>query len=127
VNTGEDRDHSGGNEALAKSAEGSVNAILGQGARVYAHENTYSRLANPRDGSTPVSTSLLPTAAFSTPRQQMFVTGEPVEFVHQPAAHTDGDLIVFFRKSDVIATGDIFVLDGYPFIDTPRGGTFPRV
>ena len=127
VNTSGDRDHIGGNEALAKSAEGSVNAILGQGARVYAHENTYSRLANPRDGSTPVSTSLLPTDAFSAPRKTMFVTGEPVEFVHQPAAHTDGDLIVFFRKSDVIASGDIFVLNGYPVIDTPRGGTFQGV
>jgi cyclase len=127
VNTSGDLDHIGGNEALAKSAEGSVNAILGQGARVYAHENTYSRLANPRDGSTPVATALLPTDAFSAPRKTMFVTGEPVELIHQPAAHTDGDLIVFFRKSDVIAAGDLFVLNGYPVIDTNRGGSFQGV
>jgi glyoxylase-like metal-dependent hydrolase (beta-lactamase superfamily II) len=127
VNTSGDLDHIGGNEALAKSADGAVNAILGQGARVYAHENTYSRLANPRDGSTPIATALLPTDAFSAPRKTMFVTGEPVEFVHQPSAHTDGDLIVFFRKSDVIAAGDIFVLNGYPVIDTSRGGTFQGV
>ena len=38
--------------------------------------------------------------------------------IHQPAAHTDGDLIVFFRKSDVVAAGDVFVLNGYPVIDT---------
>jgi cyclase len=127
VNTSGDLDHIGGNGAIAKSAEGSVNAILGQGARVYAHENTYSRLANPRDGSTSVATALLPTDAFAAPRKTMFVTGEPVEFIHQPAAHTDGDLIVFFRKSDVIAAGDIFVLNGYPVIDTSRGGTFQGV
>src|SRR6185436_6360658 len=108
-------------------AEGSVNAILGQGARVYAHENTFSRMANPRDGSAPVATGLLPTDAFGAPKKTMFVTGEPVEFIHQPAAHTDGDLIVFFRKSDVVAAGDIFMLNGYPAIDTTRGGTFQGV
>src|SRR5262245_38382288 len=127
VNTSGDRDHIGGNEALARSAEGTVNAILGQGARVYAHENTFSRLANPRDGSAPMPTALLPTDAFMAPKKTMFVTGEPVEFIHQPSAHTDGDLIVFFRKSDVVAAGDIFVLNGYPVIDTSRGGSLQGV
>ena len=70
VNTSSDPDHVGGNEALAKSAEGTVNAILGQGARVYAHENTFSRMANPRDGSPPMPTAILPTDAFSAPRRR---------------------------------------------------------
>ena len=123
VNTSGDPDHVGGNAALAKSAEGTVNAILGQGARVYATEKTFTRLANPRDGSAPMPTAILPTDAFSAPKKTLFVTGEPVEMIHQPAAHTDGDLIVFFRKSDVVAAGDVFVLNGYPVIDTARGGT----
>ena len=127
MNTSGDPDHVGGNEALAKSAEGTVNAILGQGARVYAHENTFTRLANPRDGSAPMPTAILPTDAFSAPKKTLFVTGEPVEMIHQPAAHTDGDLIVFFRKSDVVAAGDVFVLNGYPVIDTARGGTLQGV
>jgi|RhiMethySRZTD1v2_1073278.scaffolds.fasta_scaffold01240_6 cyclase len=127
VNTSSDPDHVGGNEALAKSAEGSVNAILGQGARVYAQENTFSRMANPKDGSSPMPTAILPTDAFSAPKKTMFVTGEPVEFIHQPTAHTDGDLIVFFRKSDVVAAGDVFVLNGYPVIDTARGGSLQGV
>ena len=118
VNTSADPDHVGGNAALAKSAEGTVNAILGQGARVYATENTFTRMANPRDGSAPMPTAILPTDAFSAPKKTLFVTGEPVEMIHQPAAHTDGDLIVFFRKSDVVAAGDVFVLNGYPVIDT---------
>ena len=118
VNTSADPDHVGGNEALAKSAEGTVNAILGQGARVYATENTFTRMANPRDGSAPMPTAILPTDAFTAPKKTLFVTGEPVEMIHQPAAHTDGDLIVFFRKSDVVAAGDVFVLNGYPVIDT---------
>jgi glyoxylase-like metal-dependent hydrolase (beta-lactamase superfamily II) len=127
VNTSADLDHVGGNEALARSADGSVNAILAQGARVYAHENTFSRMANPKDGSAPMPTAILPTDAFGAPKKTLFVTGEPVEMIHQPAAHTDGDLIVFFRKSDVVAAGDVFVLNGYPVIDTARGGTLQGV
>jgi glyoxylase-like metal-dependent hydrolase (beta-lactamase superfamily II) len=127
VNTSGDPDHVGGNEALAKSAEGSVNAILGQGARVYAHENTFTRMANPRDGSKPMPTAILPTDAFAASKKTMFVTGEPVELIHQPAAHTDGDLIVFFRKSDVVAAGDVFVLHSYPVIDVARGGSLKGV
>jgi cyclase len=127
VNTSSDPDHVGGNEALATSAEGTVNAILGQGARVYAHENTFSRMANPRDGSAAMPTAILPTDAFLAAKKTLFVTGEPVEMIHQPAAHTDGDLIVFFRKSDVVAAGDVFVLNGYPVIDTARGGSLQGV
>jgi glyoxylase-like metal-dependent hydrolase (beta-lactamase superfamily II) len=127
VNTSADPDHVGGNQALATSAEGTVNAILAQGARVYSTENTFSRMANPRDGSSPMPTAILPTDAFSAPKKTLFVTGEPVEMIHQPAAHTDGDLIVFFRKSDVVAAGDVFVLNGYPVIDTAHGGTLQGV
>ena len=43
--------------------------------------------------------------------------------IHQPAAHTDGDSIVFFRRSDVISTGDIFTTTNYPVIDLAAGGT----
>jgi glyoxylase-like metal-dependent hydrolase (beta-lactamase superfamily II) len=46
-----------------------------------------------------------------------------VEITHEKNAHTDGDSIVYFRHSDVIATGDIFVTTGYPFIDLERGGS----
>src|SRR2546430_12460761 len=42
--------------------------------------------------------------------------------LHQPNAHTDGDSLIFFRKSDVIAAGDLFVTEGYPFIDLNAGG-----
>ena len=42
---------------------------------------------------------------------------------HDKAAHTDGDTIVFFRRSDVVVAGDIFVTTSYPFIDAPNGGS----
>jgi glyoxylase-like metal-dependent hydrolase (beta-lactamase superfamily II) len=53
----------------------------------------------------------------------MFVNGEAVQLLHVPAAHTDGDTIVFFRRSDVISAGDVFTPDRYPMIDLARGGS----
>jgi len=53
----------------------------------------------------------------------MFFNGEPIEIIHQPAAHTDGDSIVFFRRSDVVVAGDIYDTTSYPFIDLERGGS----
>jgi glyoxylase-like metal-dependent hydrolase (beta-lactamase superfamily II) len=127
VNTSADLDHVGGNQSLAASAGAPVNAFLQQGARVYAHERTYTRLANPPGGGNPAPVALWPTDAFAAAKKTMFVTGEPIELIHQPAAHTDGDLMVFFRKSDVVAAGDVFVLDSYPVIDARRGGTLQGV
>ena len=53
----------------------------------------------------------------------MYFNGEPIEIIWQPNAHTDGDSIVFFRKSDVIMAGDIFLTTTYPFIDMDHGGS----
>ena len=47
--------------------------------------------------------------------------------MHQPAAHTDGDSIVYFRRSDVISAGDIFLTTGYPVIDLAKGGSLQGV
>jgi len=127
VNTSADPDHVGGNERFAKAAGDTVNAFYEQSARVYAHDNAYARMTNPKSGSTPLPTALWPTDAFGAPLKTLFVTGEPIELIHQPAAHTDGDLMVFFRKSDVIVAGDIFSTDRYPVIDAKRGGTLGGV
>ncbi len=127
VNTSADPDHVGGNERFAKSAGDSVNTFYEQGARVYAQDNAYARMTNPKGGSTPLPTALWPTDSFGAALKTLFVTGEPVELIHQPAAHTDGDLLVFFRKSDVIVAGDAFSTDRYPVIDAGRGGTLGGV
>ncbi len=123
INTSADPDHVGGNERLAKSSGTNVNAFLQQGARVFANENAYARMSNPKDGSQPIATGLWPTDAFAAPLFTLSNIGEPVEMIHQPNAHTDGDLMVFFRKSDVVAAGDIFVTNTYPVIDPKRGGS----
>jgi glyoxylase-like metal-dependent hydrolase (beta-lactamase superfamily II) len=44
----------------------------------------------------------------------MYLNGEGIEVLHQPAAHTDGDAFVFFRRSDVVMAGDIFDARQFP-------------
>ena len=69
----------------------------------------------------------LPASTFFTPRKDFFSNGEPVQLISQPSAHTDGDILVFFRKSDVVSTGDVFVTTSYPVIDASRGGSVQGV
>jgi glyoxylase-like metal-dependent hydrolase (beta-lactamase superfamily II) len=53
----------------------------------------------------------------------MYFNDEGIEILHQPAAHTDGDTIVFFRKTDVIVVGNTIDTDRFPVIDLARGGS----
>jgi glyoxylase-like metal-dependent hydrolase (beta-lactamase superfamily II) len=49
-----------------------------------------------------------PTDTYNTEEWSLFVNGEAVQLFHIPEAQTDGDTIVFFRRSDVISAGGIF-------------------
>jgi glyoxylase-like metal-dependent hydrolase (beta-lactamase superfamily II) len=53
----------------------------------------------------------------------MYLNGEGIEILHQPSAHTDGDVVVFFRRSDVVVAGDILDTTRFPTINVARGGT----
>jgi len=64
-----------------------------------------------------------PTITYSNEAKELFFNDEAVQILHQPSARSDGDSIVFFRRSDVLATGDIFNTTRYPMIDLERGGT----
>ena len=68
-----------------------------------------------------------PQDTYFTEGKDIFVNGEAVQVFHQPAAHSDGDSLVFFRRSDVISAGDIFVPDRYPVIDVAAGGSINGV
>src|SRR4030095_10043414 len=63
----------------------------------------------------------------SSAQRKIFFNGEPVVIIHAPAARTDGDSLVFFRRSDVISTGDLFVTTAYPVIDPARGGSLTGI
>src|SRR5207237_6785382 len=67
--------------------------------------------------------SAQPSETFQQPRKYMYLNGEGIEVLHQPAAHSDGDSIVFFRRSDVVAAGDVLDLTRFPAIDAARGGS----
>jgi len=127
INTTYDADHTGGNEPIRKAgstiAGGNVAGDIqdaAEGAQIIAHDNVLMRMANRPSGS-------LPTSTFLGDSKKLFFNGEGIEINHQPAAHTDGDSIVFFRRSDVISTGDIFTTNSYPMIDLAAGGSIQGV
>jgi len=129
LNTHLHPDHTGGNAALAKagSRPGGGLVVAGTtqtGAAVLAHEGVLFAMSALGGGPSNEPAGGLPTSAYTGPLQDAFLNGEAVQLLHQPAAHTDGDSVVFFRKSDVIVTGDIVDLTSYPVIDAARGGTF---
>ena len=98
------------------------NALRPSGAIVFSHENTLNRLSAPTGQEAAAPFALWPTSTFFTPIKTVHYNDEPVELKYAPNAHTDGDVMVFFRKSDVIASGDVINTLGYPMIDLKRGG-----
>jgi glyoxylase-like metal-dependent hydrolase (beta-lactamase superfamily II) len=135
INTHVHPDHIGGNENIAKAGStiaggnvvGTIGASASQGATVIAHENVLNRMSAPTGQQAPMPIGAWPTDTFFTLEKEVFFNGEAIQILHQPAAHTDGDSIVFFRRSDVVSTGDIFVTTSYPIIDTQRGGSIQGI
>ena len=126
VNTSLDAEHIGGNAALVGPAagRGSGGAPFGtignNRPAIVAHENVLNRLSATQP---PTSAAALPTTTYFMPSMDFSFNGEPVVILHAPRAHTDGDSIVWFRRSDVLAVGDLVRLDRYPDIDVARGGS----
>jgi glyoxylase-like metal-dependent hydrolase (beta-lactamase superfamily II) len=86
-------------------------------ASIIAHVNVLNRMTA---GSVPADS--WPTDTYFTPEWSIFSNGEAVQMFHVPAAHSDGDSLVFFRRSDVIVTGALFDATGYPRFDPEHGG-----
>jgi cyclase len=126
VNTSLDADHIGGNAALvgpaaARGTGGAPFGTLGLNRpAIVAHENVLNRLSASQP---PVPAAALPTTTYYLPSMDFSFNGEPVVLLHAPRARTDGDSIVWFRRSDVLAIGDLVRLDRYPDIDVARGGS----
>ena len=129
-------DHIGGNVKISSAGQtftgGNVAGQLSdakEGAAILGHEHLQNRMANPPAGQPVFPTRALPTDTYPTDSMKLsnFFNGEGIVLMHQPAAFTDGDTIVHFRGSDVIAAGEVFRTTTYPVVDVARGGTINGV
>jgi glyoxylase-like metal-dependent hydrolase (beta-lactamase superfamily II) len=132
INTSADRDHVGGNAAIAKAGQtlftqsggaGVAADFLGGGASILSAEQVLTRMSGSTGKPSPFPLAAWPTETFNQPRKYMYLNDEGIEVFRQPAAHTDGDAIVFFRRSDVIVAGDVLDTTRFPVIDTAKGGS----
>ncbi|OLE74868.1 MAG: hypothetical protein AUG12_00615 [Acidobacteria bacterium 13_1_20CM_2_57_8] len=113
INTHAHPDHTGGNETVSQAGM----TVNGNPAAIIAHENVLTRMT---EASRPVTERPLNT--FFEDERDFYFNGEAIFIYHVPHAHTDGDVLVYFRGSDVLVAGDIFVTTTYPVIDAKLGG-----
>ncbi|MBN4046917.1 MBL fold metallo-hydrolase [bacterium AH-315-P13] len=112
ANTHHHGDHTGGNFNMAK-----------EGAKIIAHENVRKRLEETpkRDGSMNPKEAL-PIITFND-KMSLYINDEQVKIFHVHNAHTDGDALLYFAKSNVLHTGDLYFNGRYPYIDLGSGGS----
>ena len=133
VNTHAHRDHTGGNVTIAAAGKsiisGNFAAQAGAGAanaaKILAHEQTQILML--AAGPLGVPEAGRPTDTFFVTKDAFYFNDEAVELLHQPDAHTSGDIIVHFRKSDVIAAGDVYINATFPVIDREHGGSYAGI
>jgi glyoxylase-like metal-dependent hydrolase (beta-lactamase superfamily II) len=117
LNTHWHYDHTYGNEPLGKS-----------GALIMAHENSRMRMTSEQyfpdfDMNIPVfPEAALPIVTFNDSLTLHF-NGDEIQVTHIENAHSDGDIVIYFRKANVMHTGDIYFSVLYPFIDVSHGGS----
>ena len=129
INTSADAEHTGGNEAVSRAGTyvRLIDTFDPRGQRseagIVAHVNVLARMSSPTGTGAPTAAPAWPSDTYFTEEWALFVNGEAMQLIHVPEAHTDGDTIVFFRRSDVISTGDIYSTSRYPRFDAEQGGS----
>jgi glyoxylase-like metal-dependent hydrolase (beta-lactamase superfamily II) len=134
VNTHAHADHTGGNAVVAEAGESIIAGnFVGQAgqaaanyAQILAHENVAARMTAAGSGPAP-PVFAQPSDTFFTPEFDFYFNGEAIQLIHVPHAHGDGDVLVFFRKSDVLVSGDLFVTTTFPVVDVAEGGRLDGV
>lgn len=115
VNTHSHGDHTGGNVALAATQTGD------RKIQIIAHANTAKRMG---EGPQAIASSGLPNDPVTGEEKTITFNNEQVVIRHQPNGHTNGDLTVFFRRSNVIVTGDVYTNLIFPMFFAQQGGTY---
>ena len=132
IDTSADPDHVGGNAAVAKAGQtlftqtggaGLAADFQGGGASILSVQQVLTRMSAPAGKTSAYPVGAWPTETFNQPRKHLYLNGEGIEVFHEPAAHSDGDAIVFFRRSDVVVAGDVFDTTRFPVIDIAKGGS----
>jgi glyoxylase-like metal-dependent hydrolase (beta-lactamase superfamily II) len=116
INTHWHGDHAGGNEQFGRA-----------GAVIIAHDNARIRLQSGASGGpigvvAPAPQAALPIITFAD-SITVHLNGHELHAFHTPAAHTDGDVVIFFKDVNVVHMGDVFFNGRYPFIDSGSGGS----
>ena len=127
VNTSADLDHVGGNAIVGGAGVGLSPDPFGDGnhATVLAHENVLRRLSalGTNGAESPFPIKMLPNDTFTSRYRSFYVNDDAVQVIRQTGAHSDSDVMVLFRKADVIATGDVIDLRQFPVIEPEKGGS----
>jgi glyoxylase-like metal-dependent hydrolase (beta-lactamase superfamily II) len=131
--TSADSDHTGGNERVSRA--GRYVRLLdtfdprgsNTSASIMANVNVLQRMSGPSGSAPPTPAGAWPSDTYFTAEWDLFVNNEAIEMLHVENAHTDGDTMVFFRRSDVISTGDIYATTGYPRFDPAQGGSITGI
>lgn len=116
VNSHYHYDHAGGN------------AAFGDESLILAHHSVRKRLLEAREAGENFREEPHPPEAIPVVTFKENITfhwnGEAIDVIYFGSSHTDGDVVIYFRDSNVIHTGDQYVnLNGYPFIDLAVGGS----
>jgi glyoxylase-like metal-dependent hydrolase (beta-lactamase superfamily II) len=134
IDTTDDPDHIGGNESIAKTGStitggnvvGDIGASAGDTAAIVSFQTVLDRMSAPTGKQPPSPQGAWPTDAYENPQKSFWFNGDSIRIFHQPG-HTDGDSMVYFRRADVVSSGDIFRTDSYPVLDLDRGGSIQGI
>lgn len=132
INTTHDLDYTGGNEAIVVTGEivplrgenygAGPQGILDYGrASLISHLSVFTRMIVPESGEERPE-GAWPDNTYSTPHKRLYFNDEPIVISHLPA-NNDGNSIVLFRGSDVVAVGPMLDLTRFPVIDVAAGGS----
>ena len=137
VNTSYAVDYTGGNAAIAAAGRKTLpfrgagsSSVQGQfgadKASVVSYYTVFHRMAAPPGDMEPREEGAWPDNTFSIPLKRLYFNDEPVMIMHQPST-TDGNSLVLFRKSDVVAAGALLNLETFPVVEVDAGGSVQAV
>jgi glyoxylase-like metal-dependent hydrolase (beta-lactamase superfamily II) len=138
INTSAHRDHVGGNDDLSKAGQsviptGGLNEIGAAGGRapILAEEHVQAAMTAPHGEQAKYPIGAWPTVTYSSDlmetQKDLYFNGEAIITSYQPSAFSDGDSIVFFRRSDVLVAGEVYDPTRFPRIDLENGGSIQGV